>query len=110
MLKNRKNECSERTEAKRRERTAAEEDLVKHGEEARCSAMANRGQGATSASLSGPEDSSTGGLPEPSRALGRVRSTDVEDTELVAVLKSARRKFRRESSRRERASLHMTRR
>jgi len=80
------NGFNERTAAERKERTAAEEELVKNGEQVRHLAMATRGEGTTASTLTTSNGSGGDGLMEPSPTRRRGRPEDFDDAEFVAVL------------------------
>jgi len=80
------NGFNERTAAERKERPAAEEKLVKNGEQVRRLAMATRGEGTTASNLITFNGSGGGGLMEPSPTRRPGRPEDFDDAEFVAVL------------------------
>ena len=80
------NGFNERTTAERKERTEADEELVKNGEQVRPLAMATRGEGTSASTLTTSSRSGGGGLMEPSPTRHRGRPEDFDDAELVAVL------------------------
>ena len=87
------NGFNERTAAERKEHTAAEEELVKNGEQVRRLAMATRGEGTTASTLTTSNESGGDGLVELSPTRLRGRPEELDDAEFVAVLgRSGKRK------------------
>ena len=83
------NGFNERTAAERKERTAAEEEWMKNGEQVRRLAMATRGECTTASTLTTSNGSGVGGLMEPCPTRRRGRPEDFDDAEFVSVLETS---------------------